>query len=225
MRPLLILVSVLSLSAVLGYTQAPTGSPSEATDQKSPLGVARRFVRLESNLLPDQWGQLANFFTQTPKPNWNKASIVDVININAETKGNSSHVTISTNSLGELDSSLRLSDYPLMRLPLGVPSTSACYGDDYFEFNLLLSGKQRVGTQSGAADQFERLPAWRIEDTSFEPLITLDTAIRYITRMREKTKDSAVKKNATRSLRILEYYKQGRLLPDELSRDATSGCG
>ena len=112
-----------------------------------------------------------------------------------------------------------------MRLPLGVPSTSACYGDDYFEFHLLLSGKQRVVAQSGAADQFERLPVWRIDDTSFEPLITLDTAIRYITRMREKTKDSAVKKNATRSLRILEYYKQGMLLPDELSRDATSGCG
>jgi hypothetical protein len=227
MRPLLILVSVLSLSVILGYAQAPTGphKSSEATDQKSPLGVARRFVRLESNLLPDQWGQLADFFTQTPKPQWNKVDIVDIIKIAVETKGNSSHVSISTNSLGELDSSLRLSDYPPKRLPLRVPSTSACYGDDYFEFNLLLSGKQPVVTQSGAADQFERPLAWRIGDTSFEPLITLDTAILYVSHMREKAKDPAVKKNATRSLRILEYYKQGMFLPDELSMDATSGCG
>src|SRR5580658_2840059 len=198
MRPLLILVSVLSLSVILGYAQAPTGphKSSEATDQKSPLGVARRFVRLESNLLPDQWGQLADFFTQTPKPQWNKVDIVDIIKIAVETKGNSSHVSISTNSLGELDSSLRLSDYPPRRLPLGVPSTSACYGDDYFEFNLLLSGKQPVAAQSGAADQFERPLAWRIGDTSFEPLITLDTAILYVSHMREKAKGPAVKKNA-----------------------------
>jgi hypothetical protein len=227
MRPLPILVSVLSLSVVLGYAQAPTEprKSSEATDQKSPLGVARRFVRLESNLPPDQWSQLADFFTQTPKPKWNKVYIADVVGVGVETKGSSSHVTISTNSLGELDSSLRLSDYPPKRLPLGVPTTSACYGDDYFEFNLLLSGKERVVTQSGAADQFERPLAWRIDDTSFEPLITLDTAIRYVRRMREKAKDPALKKNATRSLRILEYYKQGMFLPDELSMDSTSGCG
>jgi len=227
MRPLLILVSVLSLSVVLGHAQAPTvpRKPSEATDQKSPLGVARRFVRLESKLAPDQWGQLADFFAQTPKAKRNKVYIVDVIGIGIETKGSSSHVTISTNSLGELDSSLRLSDYPPMRLSLNVPSTSACYGDDYFEFNLLLSGKQRVVTQNGAADQFEGPAAWRVDDTSFEPLITLDTAIRYVSRMREKANDPAVKKNATRSLRILECYKQGRFLPDELSVDATSGCG
>src|SRR6267378_728744 len=111
MRPLLILVSVLSLSVVLGYAQAPTGprQSSEAADQKSPLGVARRFVRLESNLLPDQWSQLAGFFIQTPKPKWNKVYIVDVVDISIDTKGTSSHVSISTNSLGELDSSLRLS--------------------------------------------------------------------------------------------------------------------
>ena len=76
-----------------------------------------------------------------------------------------------------------------------------------------------------ALDQFERPLAWRIGDSSFEPLITLDTAIRYVSRMREKAKTPAVKKNATRSLRILEYYKQGMFLPDELSTDATGGCG
>jgi len=178
---------------------------------------------MESGLMPDQWGELANFFVQAPTPKWKNVHVIDIIQIAVKIKGSSSHVSISTNSLGELDSSLLLSDYPPKRLPLGVPSTSACYGDDIFEFNLLLSGKEQVVPQSGTTDKSERQLAWRIDDSSFEPLITLDTAIRYVSRMREETKDPAVKKNATRSLRILGSYKQGKFVPDELSSGAT-GC-
>jgi hypothetical protein len=175
--------------------------------------------------MPNQWNQLADFFIQSPKPQWSKVHIVDVLGVGIAGKGNSSHVTISTNSLGELDSSLRLSDYPLMRLPLGVPSTNACYGDDYFEFSLSLSGNKSVITQSGATRQSDRPLAWRIEDTSFEPLITLNTAVRYVSQTIAKATDPAMKVNAARTLRILEHYQQGKLLPDELSIDATSGCG
>jgi len=227
MRRSLILLIVFSLFVILADAQVPTAAKisSKQIKQSSPSEVAHRFIRLESSLLPDEWSTLSDFFVQAPKPHWNKVDIVDVIAIGVETKGNSSHVSISTNSLGELDSSLRLSDYPPKRLPPGVPTTSACYGDDYFEFNLRLSGNRRAITQSGAAEQFERPIAWRIDDSSFYPLITLDTAIRYVRRMRENAKDPAVKKNAARSLRILEYYKQGKFLPDELSSDATGGCG
>jgi|HubBroStandDraft_6_1064221.scaffolds.fasta_scaffold83831_1 hypothetical protein len=227
MRRLLILAIVLGISVIFVDAQVPTDPQisSKQVNQKSPSEVAHRFLRLESGLLPDQWSQLSDFFARVPRPQWDKVHIVDVVHIGIDTRGNSSHVSLSTNSLGDLDSSLRLSDYPPMRLPLGVSSTSACYGDDHFGFNLLLSGKQRVITQSGAADQFERPLAWRIGDASFEPLITLDTAIRYVSGMREKAKDPAMKKNATRSLRILGYYKQGKFLPDELSSDATGGCG
>jgi hypothetical protein len=227
MRRLLILAIVLGISVIFVDAQVPTDPQisSKQVNQKSPSEVAHRFLRLESGLLPDQWSQLSDFFARVPRPQWDKVHIVDVVHIGIDTRGNSSHVSLSTNSLGDLDSSLRLSDYPPMRLPLGVPSTSACYGDDYFGFSLLLSGKQRAVTQSGAADQFERPLAWRIDDSSFEPLITLDTAIRYVSRMREKAEDPSMKKNATRSLRILGYYKRGKFLPDELSSGATAGCG
>ncbi|MFI5094013.1 MAG: hypothetical protein ACHQIK_11280 [Candidatus Acidiferrales bacterium] len=226
MHRLLIVVTILGLFVILADAQAPSAPrvSSKRVNQKSPSEVARRFVRLESSLLPDQWSRLSDFFIQTPKPQWNKVDVVDIINIAVKTKGNSTHVYISTNSLGKLDSSLRLSDYPPTRLPLGVPSTSACYGDDYFEFNLLLAGKERVVPQSGTPDQFQRPLAWRIADSSFEPLITLDTAIRYVRQMHDKAENPAMKRNATRSLRILEYYKQGKFLPDELSSGSTGGC-
>jgi hypothetical protein len=220
MRLSLTMVALLGLLVVLADAQAPTApqKPAKAEDQKSPSEVAHRFVRLESKLLPDHWNQLSDFFVNTPKPQWNKVHIVDVVHVSTETKGSSSRVTISTNSMGELDSALRLSDYPPMRLPLVVPSTSACYGDDYFEFGLVLSGRHSVLTQKAEA------LAWRIEDTSFEPLITLDTAMKYVTQTGEKT-ESSVKRNAKKTLRILEYFRQGKPLPDELSTGATGGCG
>jgi len=227
MHRLIILASLIGLTVFLVPSRAQTGSQTSAekVPKESPSQLAHRFVRLESGLTPDQWSGLASFFVQTPKPQWDKVHIVDIIHISITTKGNSSHVAISTNSLGDLDSSLRLSDYPPVRLPLAVPSTSACYGDDYFEFNLLLSGKQPALTQSGAGHQFERPLAWRIEDTSFEPLITLDTAMRYVRQIRNKSADPAVKANAARSLRILDYYKQGQFLPNDLASEATGGCG
>jgi hypothetical protein len=204
---------------------APSPKQLPGIAKESPSDVAHRFISLESGLLPDQWSQLVDFFVETPKPKWNKVHIVDVVDMGINTNGDSSDVSISTNSLGELDSSLRLSNYPLMRLPLVTPSASACYGDDYFGFNLLLSDRHWEIATGGTVKEFEGPLAWRIEDSSFEPLITLDTAIRYVRQVREKTIDPVVKKHAARTLSILNYYRQGKPLPSELSSDASGGCG
>lgn len=151
------------------------------------------------------------FFSRLPNRSGTKLTSWTSFHMSTNTKGNSSHVTISTNSLGDLDSSLRLSDYPPIRLPLAVPSTSACYGDDFFEFDLLLASKRPVG--------------WRIEDAPFEPLVTLDTAMRYAKQVSDKSTEPIVKRNATRTLSILNYYKKGKPLPAELSSGASGGCG
>jgi len=210
--------------ATLRSISAGTPVPAE-TAKESASDVARRFVRLETGLLPVQWSELSHFFVETPQPQWNKAHIVDVVGVGVDTNGDLSDVSISTNSLGELDSSLRLSRYPLMRLPPDSPSASACYGDDHFGFSLLLSDKQWEIAPGGAVKQLDSPLAWRIEDTFFEPLITLDTAIRYITQVRAKTTDPVVKTNAARTLTVLEYYKKGKPLPGELSSGAGGGCG
>jgi hypothetical protein len=213
------LVTLRSLSA-----GAPVPVQHAGPVQKSPTEVAQRFIELESGLMPTQWSQLAKFFVETPKPRWNKAHIVDVVDTSVGTGGDSIEVQVSTNSLGDLDSSLRLSNSSSMRLPLVTPSSSACYGDDRFGFNLLLSYKHWEIATDGTAKELNGPLAWRIEDTSFEPLITLDTAIRYVRQVSDRTTDPAIKTNAVRTLSILKYYKQGNPLPDELSSDATGGC-
>ncbi len=209
-----------SLSAGAPMPAGPAGVAKE-----SPSDVAHRFVALERGLLPDQWNQLASFFVETPKPRWSRVHIVDVVHVGVDTNGDSIYVSIFTNSLGELDSSLRLSNYPSMRLPLDTPSASACYGDVRFGFNLVLSDKHWEIATDGTAKELNGLLAWRIEDTSFEPLITLDTAIRYAGQVRDKTTDPVVKMKAARTLTILQYYKQGKPLPRELSPGAGGGCG
>ena len=132
---------------------------------------------------------------------------------------------VSTNSLGRLDASLGLRNYPPWRLPLSNASVSACYGDDRFAFTLLLTDKYWQIATDGTVKELDGPLSWRIEDTFFQPLITLDTAIRYVRQMHEKTTDPVVKRNGARTLSILNYHKQGKPLPAELVSDSGRGCG
>jgi hypothetical protein len=195
--------------------------------KESPTKVARRFVHLEMDSLPEQWDRLSSFFVETPKPQWNEVHVVDIVGVAAGTdpKNETTMVDVSTNSLGDLDSSLRLRNYPLARLPLDGLSASACFGDYRFGFGLQLTEKYWKIDSNGKIKEFDGPPTWRVEASSFEPLITLDTAIRYVRQVSEKTSDPNAKRNAARTLRILNRYKQGRPLQDELSSAATGGCG
>jgi len=214
-------LAILTASSVGG----PVPDRKEGIAKESPAKIAQRFIRLEAGLLPDQWNQLTNFFIETPKPQWSTVHIVDVVDTGIDTNGDSTEVEVLTNSLGDLDASLRLRNYPSMRLPLVTPSASACFGDDRFGFSLLLSGKHWDIAADGAVKELDGSLAWRIQDTSFQPLISLDTAIRYVRQTVDKTTDSVIKRNGAITLSILNYYKQGKPLPARLSSDATGGCG
>ena len=203
----------------------PVPERREGIARESPVRIAQRFIRLEAGLLPDQWNQLSSFFIETPKPQWSNVHVVDVVDNSISIEGDSTEVETLTNSLGDLDASLRLSHYPSMRLPLDTPSASACFGDDRFGFSLLLSEKHWDIATDGTVKELDGPLAWRIQDTYFQPLLTLDTAIRYVRQTVDKTTDSVVKRNGVRTLLILNYYKQGKPLPAELSSDASGGCG
>lgn len=192
---------------------------------ESPEEIARRFVSLESSSLPEQWSALTDYFVETPRPRWDNVHIVDILNIGAEEGPTEREVEVSTNSLGTLDASMRLRNYPPGRLLPSNSSANACYGDDRFGFTLLLSEKRWEIAKNGLVKELDSPLAWRVEDTSFVPLITLDAAMRYVRQVANKTADPVVKRNAARTLRILDYFSQGKLLPKELSSGASGGCG
>jgi len=196
------LVILRSLSA-----GGPVPTHAGGIVQESPSKVAQRFVHLESGLMPDQWSELANYFVETPKPQWNYVYVVDVLNvyidIDGQTHDGTSEVAISVLPLGELDSSLRLSNYNSFRLP---GNNSACKCDNYLGFTLVLSDKHWQIAPSGTVKEFDGPLAWRIENTLFAPIITLNTAIRYVSQTRDKADDPVVRENAAKTLAMLKSY-------------------
>jgi len=174
---------------------------------ESPSKLAQRFVHLESRSLPDQWGQLTNYFVETPKPQWNHVQVVDVLDVYMDMDGQThegvSKVAISVLPLGELDSSLRLSNYKSYRLP---NNNSACRCDNYLWFTLVLSDEHWQIDLDGTVKELDGPLTWRIEGTRFEPIITLNTAIRYVSQTHDKTTDPIVKKNAAKTLAMLKSY-------------------
>jgi len=194
--------TLAALRSILAGT--PTRSQHANPPQESPSQVFQRFYELEAAgkaLTPEGWRELAEFFVETPKLRGDKILIFDIVDVGeALIEGDTAEIDISANSLGELDSSLRLTDYP----PNKPSASCGCYGDNGLAYTLLLSEKPLdwEATPRGAkAKEFTGPLAWRIY--SFdppEPWITLDTAIRYVTDMRDKTTDPAIKKNADKTL-------------------------
>jgi hypothetical protein len=186
---------------------APLPPQFGRTAPESPLKVAQLFVRLESGSLPDQWGELTSYFVETPKPQWNHVQVVDVLavymDMDGQTHEGMSQVAISVLPLGELDSSLRLSNYKMFRLP---GNNSACKCDNYLGFTLVLSDKHWQIAADGTVKELDGPFAWRIEDTLFGPIITLNTAIRYVSQTRDKSTDPIIRKNAAKTLAMLKGY-------------------
>jgi hypothetical protein len=191
--------------------------------QTLPLDTAHRFVNLESKLLPSQWNELADFFVGTPTPNWNRVHVVDIVDIGVDADSDKADVSISTNSLGILDSSFLLTHYPHARLYRGT--NSACYGDDYLGFTLMSSRTGGETSNNGAVRGPGPTYKWKILETSIEPFVTLDTAIRYVEGERNKGANPKMSRNASRTLAILSHYRQGKPLPSNLSFGAGAGCG
>ena len=207
------------------FSQANMQAQLPQPAHESPSEVAHRFLDRESTSLPDQWNGLSSFFVDTPKPKWNEVHVVDIVDVGIDTEGDTTDVSISTNWLGDLDLSIRLSNYPSRRLPFVFPSASACFGDHYFGFDLVLSDEYSATEKNGLVKQSKGPLAWRIKDRSFEPLLTLEAAIRYVTEMRDKTADPVTKKNASKTLTILHSFQQGKPLPKGLTIGAGNGCG
>jgi hypothetical protein len=201
----------------------PVGHPQQSASQ-----VAQQFFDLESQSGPDRWNRLEKYFLETPKPLWNQVQIVDLVGLGADEAGikvnpDTCEVRFSMNVLGQLDSSLKLSNYIRLRIPL--PNASSCNGQDLFDFTMLLSELHWEIGSDGTVKEIKGPAAWRIEHPYFLPLLTLEAAIRYVTEKRATATDALVKKNADRTLVILKDYQQGIPLPNYLCLGSGGGCG
>jgi hypothetical protein len=164
------------------------GSICGQSGPKSPKEVVEEFWRLETQgvrLTEEGWRTTDHFFAH-PIPAPSKRTIavisqkykysIDELHV----KGNQAEIEIAYVDLGEIDDTLRY------RPP------GASYTKPVLRFHVVLTDGAGTGGREGSS--------WKIEKPGPIMWVTLDTAIRYLTLTRGKSTDTAIRKNADRTL-------------------------
>jgi hypothetical protein len=109
--------------------------------------------------------------------------------------GNQATVSVEYGALGELDSQLRFTS-------MGERGTIV-----QRDYKLLLDNKYMAPAYGDKPpSEFIGPSRWRIDETPPEQWLSINAAIKYVTQMRDSTRDLAVKGNADKSLAILNRY-------------------
>jgi hypothetical protein len=170
-----------SLTALLPFTFRASARPV----QQPPIDVVSQFVAMETNgsgLTLDGQKQLDAFLVRPTSWRGDKIHVVkDFVVSNSVYSEGKAELYVEYNALGELDSSLRFTS--------SVPGgTKVRQG-----YKIILDNKYIV--PNGSGKEMIGPGRWKIEDSSSEQWITVDVAIRYVTELRDKTTDPAIKKN------------------------------
>src|SRR5882762_192049 len=179
---------------------------SDTERARSPKEVIREFVKLElagARLTPEGRHGTATFLvlpgTAAPYPINIVSDKFDVHEI-PSAKNNPKLNVYFPYLYGQLDSALRFKEALHV-----TPGNGLIREGINAEYDLVLTNKHgevepdgREGRESRGAQE------WRIENAPSFGTINLDTAIRYVSEMREKTNDPTVKKNADLTLAKLK---------------------
>lgn len=199
---------------VLGVGMLPIPPQSRENHQGSPSSVVTDFIKMELKgvrLMPKGERKSAHFFVQShPVSEDRNITVVSDRYELRERPTSGSKKTTSTVDLyfyqfyGQLSPDLRFQsardiepESGLVRNGLSV-SYSVVLTDRFSE--LKPNGQKPIEVTNG--------PEWRIENFQAGLLIDVQTAIRYVTEIRDKSNDPVIKKNAAATLAILKKLKE-----------------
>ena len=196
------LISIISLASMTSALSAK----SPVAPEKSPKEVSEQFYRMEragARLTPEGWHRAAGLFLRPGAPTQDKKIFIVKNDVMSDTKveGNRAEFYVQYLQLGQLDSSgrfLKESKEPLEAGPISVRVL----------YNLVLTDRHwELGAERGEAKEVKGSPEWLIE--GFQPWlwITVDTALRYLTELRDKASDRGIKENADRSIAALKRLR------------------
>lgn len=117
----------------------------------------------------------------------------------AEVVGTSAKAYVEYIELGVLDSSPRFADLPKPFSPGPIKVRK--------EYELKLSESYSEAEPNRKTSKTSGALQWKIERTPSEPRITVDTAIRYVTNLRDHAPDSKGKDRAEAALKSLQRQK------------------
>jgi hypothetical protein len=150
-------------------------------------------------LTPKGWNRASEYYTIPTPWTGNKRVVVvsnDYAFDHASIDGGAAKAVVTCEQLGEIDSALRytsLPPKPYFKSGLGyelvaVPAHTLVYGPSGNK------AEEKVNP---------KVTYWQIKGSPGNPWTSVNTAIRYVLEMREKTTDPAIKKNADRTLTTL----------------------
>jgi len=174
--------------------------PKERIEGRTPRGIVDEVWRMATQgqlLTPQGWHIAGGFFTE-PKPFPANEKILVVSNewgpaYQTSSDGDSAEVTLDYFDAGTIDAKLCYHPPPkndFVKTAFGytlvtVPSYLMIYGSD----GKTLVEKRPTGSR-----------VWIIKGAQGQPVTTVNTAIRYVLEMQEKTTDPVIKKNADQTL-------------------------
>jgi len=183
---------IASLFAVIGIFSAFTlaqatirTETSMSSSPDSPKSILERYCELDAEgkqLSADGWDEMASFFA-SPSPPDLKLIIVtkDFVVSDALIQGNRAKLYVEYVYLGEIYPRLGYTDPHIADSPVTIRGPIKVR----IQYMLARSGQGST---------------WRIDGSHFAPHITLDSAIRYVTWLMNKTTDATVKRNAERTI-------------------------
>jgi hypothetical protein len=193
MKRLLAFAATLTLGTISLAAQSPI------SQTKSPKEVVEEFLRMETEggrLTPEGWAKAGAFFVRLSPPPRDRVIVVIARNYSVDemwVRGDRAQVYNGYEDLGRIDSSLRY------RSPdKSLFKTATLY-------HLTLTNKhEELGLSEKTPREVAGPLEWRIEDAATVLWLTLNTATRYVTEMRDKAADPTVRENGDATIMILK---------------------
>jgi hypothetical protein len=179
--------------------------PIARSQTNTPEEVVRRFWKMEtkgSRLEPNGWYRAAEYFSGRPSSPHQMISVVsDYFSVHTvSVTGNKAGIAVYTREFRKLSPNLLLENVP-NQAPNGVlvvPGMWFSYkltlSDRHWEWSPLREEPREVAGQK----------QWTIDGFQTDLVLNTDTAIRYLTEMRDKSADLTTRKNAGQTIAILK---------------------
>ncbi|SPF49461.1 exported hypothetical protein [Candidatus Sulfotelmatobacter kueseliae] len=183
--------------------------PKERIEGRTPEGVVDEIWRMATQgqlLTPDGWRIAGGFFTE-PRPFPANEKILVVCNewgpaYEGRSDGNTKEIVVGYWDAGSIDAKLRYTP---------PPPENTGYVKTAFSYTLVTAPSYLMMYGPDGKTLVEKRPTgsrvWLIKGTQTPPVTTVNTAVRYVLEMREKTTDQATKENASRTLAQLLKFR------------------
>lgn len=214
--------------SILGPAPVRAQSPLQQRSAKDVLETYRRFDAQGRRLTAKGWSSASAFFVGHGWPGWSGVMAVDSDERGDDPdpwfKGkNKTEISVICTEFGQVDSFGRFTSMtqpPLIDAsgrvlrPVPTPLTNGPVPVNRVYTLVLADSHWEPHPPTEEPREAKGPPEWRIETFEFEPHVTIDAAIRYLTELRDTSNNQTIRRNASKSIAELQGIRAvGRFRP------------